>query len=163
MIINPGLAPLQYPYPQAAGEKKRYVHIWRPPVWQADTLYEARLHAVVPSDANGYYYLCKSSGKSGGHEPVWQGNDRVLTFDKSARWQAFTDTSMLNLNDYIMDSTWTTNSGTIEESNYDGQTTFCSLVNPTVGVQLVNTVSIMRNTGETSIIVRTLNISVSPL
>lgn len=57
-----------------------------PSTWASGTGYTAGVSIVKPTVANGRYYICSTTGTSGGGEPVWGTTVGGTTADNSVVW-----------------------------------------------------------------------------
>ena len=153
ILVTSGKTVLRYPFSHDADEENYYNFVWRPRTRENSKEYLLN-DVVIPSSANGLYYLCVSPGISGSSEPIMGTElDGVTTDGTGLQWLAQAYSFMLNTGDSITNSVWSSDTGVvIVNDDLTTTETWCQVTTVPTDITefiLTNSVTILRASGRT--------------
>ena len=150
-----------------------YTFQYRAPTWRANTEYVEKTcgeygDLVTPTTPNGFLYNPESGGVSGPSEPTWVSTTGETLLDGTVTWSAIPDAfNLVSAGDSITSSEWETDvTSILSEMSMSGGQTYVKVAgisSSLVQFFLTNTVEILRSSGITEKIQRTIKVKVREL
>lgn len=119
LLYSIGDNKFKYPYKHDPDDARYYHFVWGAPIRLAEKEYLLD-DIVMPTHANGFYYVCVKPGVTSNNEHAFNHNDLGLTVDGTVTWEAIPYDLMLRRGDSFT-STWTSDTAgvLIDEAGSD--------------------------------------------